>query len=132
MRDVLAFGAFAQEIDNRLWLLGIEPRFELCERRARWSCAPYAVDLQAIDRVRARIVLSDAGTMCHASEPGAMTLAGAQALARALGMLFAGRGVVTAETRSVSSSCQESVCCADKSRGTHGWRTDYDATAICE
>jgi len=93
MQRLLAFAAFAQAIDNRLWLLGIEPEFVLRDARARWACAPYAVELQAVDRVRARLLLSMSGKLCHASEPGPMTPAGADKLAYAVGIVFGGPGV---------------------------------------
>lgn len=149
MERTLTFAAFAQAIDNRLRPLGIQPEFALRDGRARWACAPYVVELQAIDRVRARIFLSAHGRLCHVSEPGSMTLAGVRKLAYAVGLLFGGTSAGTAvarraapprtlprrrrsypeaatacawfETESISCVCQETVCGADTWCGTHGW-----------
>jgi hypothetical protein len=95
MRAVLTFAAFAETVHDRLWLLGVEPEFVLCDGRARWSCAPYVAEVQPIDRVRARIFLSAYGELCHASEPGSMTSTGARTLADAIGTLFGGSGVTS-------------------------------------
>ncbi len=94
----LTFAEFAQAVDERLWRLGVWPAFTLDDRSARWSCAPYAAELQPFDAVRARVVLSAHGRTCYASEPGAMTAAGAGRLARAVGMLFGGRTLTSAGT----------------------------------
>ncbi|HEY6234629.1 MAG TPA: hypothetical protein VIW69_05970 [Candidatus Elarobacter sp.] len=92
MRAVLTFAAFAETVHARLWLLGVEPEFVLYDGHAWWSCAPYAAEVQPIDRVRARVFLSAYGNLCHASEPGPMTAAGARTLADAIGILFGGSG----------------------------------------
>jgi hypothetical protein len=97
----LTFAAFAQAVDEQLWLLGVEPAFALDHRGARWSCAPYVAELQPFDSVRARVVLSAHGRACFASKPGLMTAAGAATLARAVGMLFGGRSVTGAATVTV-------------------------------
>jgi hypothetical protein len=96
MHRGLTFAEFAQSLDERLWLLGIVPAFTLDDLGARWSCAPYAAELQPFDASRARVVLCAHGRPCYASEPGPMTAAGASTLARAVGMLFGGRAVVNA------------------------------------
>lgn len=98
MRRSLTFAAFAHAVDERLWLLGVVPAFDVAERGARWSCAPYAADLQPFDAVRARVVLFAHGRPCYASEPGPMTEAGARTLARAVATLFGGRGITSAGT----------------------------------
>lgn len=99
MERTLAFAAFAQAIENRLRLVGVEPEFVLHDGRARWTCTPYVVELQATDRVRARFFLSAYGKLCHASEPGAMTLAGVHKLAYAVALLFGGTSAGTAVAR---------------------------------
>jgi hypothetical protein len=98
VRRGLTFAAFAQAVDERLWLLGVVPAFDAGERGARWSCAPYAADLQPFDAVRARVVLFAHDRPCYASEPGPMTEAGARTLAHAVATLFGGRGVTSAGT----------------------------------
>jgi hypothetical protein len=99
MERTLTFAAFARAIDNRLRLLGIEPELVLRDGRARWACAPYVVELQAIDGVRARLFLSAYGKLSHASEPGSMTPAGVRKLAYAVGLLFGGTSASTAVAR---------------------------------
>ena len=82
-------------IDNELWLLGVEPDFARGDFVARWSCAPYTAEIHVIDARCARVFLGAYGKLCHASEPGRMTIAGARTLAHAIGILFAGHGVVS-------------------------------------
>ena len=93
MRGVLTFSEFAQAVENRLWLLGVEPEFTLDELGARWTCMPYMLAVEAVDAARARALICVDRKLCHVSAPARMTAGGAETLARAAGILFGGRRV---------------------------------------
>jgi hypothetical protein len=93
MRGVLTFSEFAQAVENRLWLLGVESGFTLDDLGARWTCVPYTVAVEAVDAARARALICVDRKLRHVSGPARMTAGGAETLARAVGILFGGRRV---------------------------------------
>jgi hypothetical protein len=122
MERTLSFATFAQAIDNRLRPLGTQPDFVLRDGHAGWTCAPYVVELQAIDRVRARMLLSAYGRLCHASEPGPMTPAGVRKLAYAVGLLFGGTSAGPAVARRARTAPHVTTEITIVPRSRHGVR----------
>jgi hypothetical protein len=85
---VLSFSAFANQITNRLWLLGLEPEVALTDASARWSHGVYVVEVQAVDASHARVLISSHGELHHTSEPGPQTDDGARRLADGFAALW--------------------------------------------
>lgn len=86
----MRFRAFAEQVKNWLWLLGIQAEYEFAPERARWTHAEYVVDLVPIDASHARVMLTANGELLHATEPGPQTELGAKMLGDAIALWFGG------------------------------------------
>jgi len=84
------FAAFAEQVKNWLWLLGIQTEYEFAPERARWTHAEYVVDLVPIDASQCRAMLTANGELLYATEPGPQTELGAKLLGDAIALWFGG------------------------------------------
>jgi hypothetical protein len=64
----LEFDAFAIEVRALLWVLEIEPAFQLAPQRARFMWAPYTAELQTIDDAHVRLGLIAHGELVRTIE----------------------------------------------------------------
>jgi hypothetical protein len=63
MGALLKFDAFATEVRGHLWVLEIEPAFQLRRDVARFMWPPYAAELALLDEEHVRVALSSSGQL---------------------------------------------------------------------
>jgi hypothetical protein len=63
MGAVLEFDAFVTEVREHLWVLEVEPAFQLNPSVARFMWPPYTAELEPLNATDVRVALSFAGQL---------------------------------------------------------------------
>jgi hypothetical protein len=87
MGEILSFDAFAAEVRSHLWVLEIEPAFQLSAGVARFMWPPNIAELQFVDDRRVRVAFSQHGELLRTVEY-AMDKATAKLVAEGITAVF--------------------------------------------
>jgi hypothetical protein len=63
MSGLLPFHAFATAVRDHLWVLEIEPAFQMTEKVMRFMWPPYVAELEQLDEGLVRVALSSHGQL---------------------------------------------------------------------
>jgi hypothetical protein len=91
MGEVLEFGAFATEVRGHLWVLKIEPAFQLERGIARFMWSPFTAELEPLSEEHVQLSISASGQLVRTVQY-AMDMASVRLVADGISAIFEPNG----------------------------------------